>query len=157
MENSFRGGTIFKLPAGGWNGFTIMFFIFSVYWSTVFYRMFISPETPSTVSYAFLPLGTLPFFVFLYSLAMRMEVSIEDDRLSVARVLFGLRISKSCAVADIKSIEQAIAYTRNHRPVFGLQVITNNSRVLKFGSNLLSDERVWLIQEINKAIAATSR
>ena len=153
IESSFRGDTVFKLPSAGWNTMTIFYLFFAVIWNSFNFRVLLSPTTPSIFSYVFFPIGAFPFFAFLYSFFMHADVVIGDGRLSVSRILFGLRISKSCALLDVESIKQGVAYKRNYQPVYGIQVIYKPSGKMIFGSNLRNDEREWLIGEMNSARA----
>jgi len=134
---------------------TLFYLFFAVIWNTINFRVLLSPTTPSIFAYVFFPTGAFPFFAFLYFFFMHIEVFIGNGRLSVSRILFGLRLSKSCALQDVESIKHGVAYKRNYQPVYGIQVLYKPTGKMIFGSHLRNDEREWLMAEMNLARAQT--
>lgn len=163
-----NGGVEWLVPASGKSGGLL---VFAVIWLS-FITVFSSLAIPATLagemkdSSSGEPASLLMVLLFLsvfwaaglgmaYA-AVRMKYSqhqlqLTAESLTLVRVLWGRRSTKSLARHAVRTVEQAVFYTQNYSPVYGIE-IRGDRQKLRFGSTLSDDERAWLVANIEREL-----
>ena len=147
------------LPPHGLRGNTLFMFIFGVVW-TLFTGVFGVVAVIATFSKGGSPIALLPLLFMLPFWAVgagflyfslrgayaKKFLSIESDRIVLRTVFAGRTKDEQAPRSPGLRAELAVAYSQNKAPVYRLQL----GGAIKFGSELDSPEKDWLLFEINR-------
>lgn len=94
--------------------------------------------------------------VVIAGIGLRMKyarhwISLDGERLTLERELFGRRKRKSLRRAGITRVALREFYSRNYQPVYGVEVRGRDGK-LRFGSGLKDDEKAWLEHDLRRAL-----
>lgn len=76
-----------------------------------------------------------------------LELSPETVRLQ--RSLWNIQKNRELATADVQKVSKVQFYTRDYKPVYGIEIAAGCRRI-RFGSSLTDDEKNWLCWEIRE-------
>ncbi len=95
-------------------------------------------------------------YAALRSKYSKHQLLLKNDELILTRELWGRLTVKSMARTAIREVEQAVFYTRNYEPVYGIQ-IRGDRKKLRFGSGLSGAERAWLVADLRREMMGQER
>lgn len=98
-------------------------------------------------------IGTL--FAGLRMAYSRHRLALSAVQLVHERHFLGHVSLKSINPAHITSVELEVFYTENYEPVYGLEICGDGQKI-RFGSELSSEEKAWLCQELRIALGLQS-
>ncbi len=97
-------------------------------------------------------------FGMLY-FGMRMKYSqhrifVDPTRLVYQTEFFNSKKVHQFDVASIRSVMQKVFYTQNYQPVYGIEIVGNDNKTLKFGTQISPEEKRWIVWLLREALAA---
>jgi hypothetical protein len=102
--------------------------------------------------FLFLAAGLLILYTGLSLKHRSHRLLIGDGKLRHATRLGGREKLRIYPISDIKSVRQAEFYTQNYEPVYGIEIEVADRRRIRFGTQLMEDEKRWLVWEIRNAL-----
>ncbi|WP_411827762.1 hypothetical protein [Luteolibacter sp. AS25] len=162
------GGAVWKIPAAGKFDF---FLLFGTAWLGItavvsfailaesFKNRLSEGDMPFLIIVPFLgvfwAIGLGVFFAGLKGMFQKVEISVSGGEFTLKKELFGRVNEQRCALESIKSVSQVVFYSKNKRPVYGIQVKADKK--FKFGSALRDDEKAWLTADLEEATTANRK
>ena len=136
------------VPASGFNGTTIFFFIFTTFWNAMTWFALLSQGGPSIIFLLpFVIIGLITLFLFLFFWKSKTFVLMTKDKVRVRRELFGFSRKKERPFRDIELIQKTECYSSNDVPVYGVGILFNDEKKYMFGSEISEEEKDWLLYE----------
>lgn len=112
-------------------------------------------------------LGLLAFFSIFWAVglgvlyaAIRQKyashmITVGPELVTLRRKLFKRIHTKSLPRAEIVTVSLVSFYEQNETPVYGIEILTNNKKRLRFGSALGDAEKSWLAADLKRSILGT--
>ncbi len=156
------GSTAIDVPSARTSRGLLFFAIFWLGLSTVFFAGILfsaaGGDLPPLPAIGMLTLFEAIGLAMLYFALMlkyaRHRILIRDEGFLYQREFFRRRRVHEYHTADISAVKQAVFYTQNYTPVYGIEIRTRNGRTIRLGSGLEDDEKRWLVWELRSALAA---
>ena len=98
----------------------------------------------------FVLIGVGILFAGIRMSRIRHWVWVTADALMHEKQFFGTK-RQIFQRSGIRSVELVVLYTQNYQPVHGIEIVGAEGK-LRFGSGLSADDKVWLCQDIRRAL-----
>lgn len=98
----------------------------------------------------FLIAGAVTFGVFLYLLKGEVAILMDRQTVTLSRTIFGKSWTKVRPFDALRTVERVVCYKSNNVPVYGIGLVFEGARDLKFGSTLKEEEKHWILSEITR-------
>jgi hypothetical protein len=149
------------VPRGGNRGLGLFLLCFALFWNAITWVGLVASIARGET---FVILFLIPFIAIglgtaaaaLYAFCGEFTLAIDRQECCAIWSLFGLHWRKRAPLAEITGVTEGVVYTKNYQPVYGVTINTG-SRAIKFGGQLGSDERKWLIGEIAHFVEQTKK
>ena len=148
-ENDSLG---FIIPSGKNRGTAFFFLFFALFWNAMSWPFFITALVKGELSSAcflllFLAAGAVFTLITLYCFFGEFSLLVDRSTCRLVWTLFKWNRTKSLSTPSITSVTEEIVYTKNNQPVYGVG-LTVDTKIVKFGTVLTEEERMWLIGEL---------
>lgn len=153
-----------RIPASGESCFVLLFgIIWTVVTALFSFGFLVGRSSVSSESGEVSGIWLVPFFGAFWAIGLgllyielrsryaRQLVTIEEDKITLRRELFGRRKEVSMALADVVSIVQKEFYQKNYKPIYGIEIKGTHSKI-RFGSGLTPDEKSWLVADLRRVV-----
>lgn len=148
-----RDSVCLIVPPGGNRGTGVFLLLFSLFWNTISWVMFIAAIRdkqlfPVLFMTIFVAVGAGVGLIALYMFFGEFSVVADNRELRATWSLFKWSRKKIVPVSTITAVTEDVVYTKNYQPVYGVSIRHGINKSVKFGSGLSEEERRWLIGEL---------
>jgi len=165
-EYASDGGVTMLLQKPGITGRSIFFFGFAAFWmlitvvvSGAFFFEMLKGEEPWPMIFFFVPFYAIGIGMFLLGCWMAWSVTaiqLAADKALVSKKLGNWLIKKEFPTANVEGFDEVIAYRQNNRPVY-CGAMMANGKTVRFGVQLSTNDRGWLLDELNASLRKLQR
>ena len=148
-------GLEMTLPPGGMSGGGVSLALFAVLWNSFVWFVaggFLSVGSvfPLLLISIFVIFGAVFAISALQLLVGTFTLRLDQNDCVGSWKLFGQGYSKRRRTEEIVDVVEAVVYTRNYQPMYGVGIEFRTAKALKFGSTLSEDERKWIVGELRQ-------